>query len=38
MYQARLIASLLEHARDKIFLADMRLANVFDGHPLLGGQ
>jgi hypothetical protein len=38
VHQARMVATLLKHARHNIFLADMRLGDVLDQDPSLGGQ
>ena len=38
MHQTRVVATLPEHARNNIFLADMRLGDVLDGNARLSGQ
>ena len=38
MHQTGAVATLLEHARDSIVLADMRLGDVLDGNSRFGGQ
>ena len=38
VHQTRVVATLLEHARDNIFLPDVRLRNVLDGNSRLSGH
>jgi hypothetical protein len=38
VHQTGAIATLAEHARDNVFLADMRLGEVLDGDARLSGQ
>ena len=38
VHQTRVVATLAEHPRNNIFLADMRLGDVLDGNARLSGQ
>jgi hypothetical protein len=37
-HQTGVVTTLLQHARDNIFLADIRLGDVLDGNARLSGQ